>query len=198
MRILSVGSALTIGRIHGLNSCRGIKGFTLIELIVVLIIIGLMMMLVTPRLIGSLTKMNLKTSAQKMCSSLRYARSQAVSEQIVYHAVFDLEKNSLVIKAEKPQDEEDAFSKAFLEPEKTDDSMAGESRGESYVLPDGVIIEKAMTPTDDVDSGIFRIEFYPAGNSSGGTVILADEKKRRFQIGVDFITGIVSLTEPDN
>ncbi|MCU0614338.1 MAG: hypothetical protein MUD09_04555 [Desulfobacterales bacterium] len=54
-----------------------------------------------------------------------------------------------------------------------------------------------MTINDEIDSGLFDIVFYPAGNSSGGSVVLIDEKERRFQISVDFITGIVNLTEPD-
>jgi len=31
----------------------------------------------------------------------------------------------------------------------------------------------------------------------GGEITIADEKKRSFIIGVDFLTGIVSLEEPD-
>jgi general secretion pathway protein H len=197
MRILSVGKISAIKYIHVLKPTIGSKGFTLLELIVVLLIIGLMMALVTPRLVGSLTKMNLKTSAQKISSSLRYARSQAVSCQIIYHVVFDFEKNGLNIKAEKSQDDESAYLKAEIESAETDISKPKESREESYFLPEGIKIEKAMTTDDEVDSGLFSIVFYPAGNSSGGSVLLMDEKERRFQISVDFITGIVSLTEPD-
>jgi general secretion pathway protein H len=197
MRILSVGKISAIKHIHVLKPTIGSKGFTLLELIIVLLIIGLMMALVTPRLIGSLTKMNLKTSAQKISSSLRYARSQAISGQIIYHAIFDFEKNSLNIKAEKPQDDEDAYLKAEIESVETDNLKATEAREESYFLPEGVKIEKAMITPDEIDSGSFSIMFYPAGNSSGGSVVLIDEKERRFQINVDLITGIVDLTEPD-
>ncbi len=197
MRTLSVGNRSAIQFMDVSKPTVGSRGFTLFELIVVLLIIGVMMALVSPRLLGSLTKVNLKTSAQKISSSLRYARSQAVSEQTIYHAVFDFEKKGLFINAEKPQDNEDNYFKAEFESAETDDTEAGENRTESYFLPEDVKFEKAMTTNDEIDSGLFDIVFYPAGNSSGGSVVLIDEKERRFQISVDFITGIVKLTEPD-
>ncbi len=197
MRTLSVGNLSAIQFMDVSKPTVGSRGFTLFELIVVLLIIGIMMALVSPRLLGSLTKVNLKTSAQKISSSLRYARSQAVSEQAIYHAVFDFEKKGLFINAEKPQDNEENYFKAEFESAETDDTEAGENRTESYFLPEDVKFEKAMTTNDEIDSGLFDIVFYPAGNSSGGSVVLIDEKERRFQISVDFITGIVNLTEPD-
>ncbi len=115
MRTLSAGnlSAIQFMDVSKPTVCS--RGFTLFELIVVLLIIGIMMALVSPRLLGSLTKVNLKTSAQKISSSLRYARSQAVSEQTIYHDVFDFDKKGLFINAEKPQDNEDNYFKAEFE-----------------------------------------------------------------------------------
>ncbi len=198
MLILSAGKISAIKYIYVLKPTMGSRGFTLLELIVVLLIIGLMTALVTPRLVGSLTKMNLKTSAQKISSSLRYARSQAVTGQVIFHAVLDFEKNGMFIKAEKTQDDEDLYLIDEIEATEADNTEGREYRTESYFLPDGVRIEKAMTTNDEIDSGLFNIVFYPAGNSSGGTVVLIDEKERRFQITVDFITGIVNLMEPDD
>jgi general secretion pathway protein H len=194
---LSAGKISAAKYIAHQKPVTGSKGFTLIELIVVLVIISLMTALVTPRLIGSLTKMNLKTSAQKISSFLRYARSQAVSEQTVYHAVFDFENNSMYIKNEKPPDEQDTYFKAEIESAETDNSKSGRSGIQSYIFPEGVVIKKAIIANEEIDSGSFNIIFYPAGSSSGGIVVLMDEKERRYQINIDFITGIISLSEPD-
>ena len=44
-----------------------------------------------------------------------------------------------------------------------------------------------------MEAGVFEIVFYPGGNSSGGEVTVLDEKKRQYEISVDFITGSVRL-----
>ncbi len=198
MRTLSVGNNSTTLAVFFRNSFFGQRGFSLLELIVVLLIISLMMALVSPRLIGSLTKMNLKTSAQKISSSLRYARSQAVSGQITYKADFDFENNRMTIQPENPVDNEFSYFKDETEPMETSDSSEKQHTTESYFLPDGIHFEKALIGTDEINSGLFTVMFYPAGNSSGGSIVLIDEKERRFQISIDFITGVINLAEPDD
>ncbi|PJC76387.1 MAG: hypothetical protein CO012_01370 [Syntrophobacterales bacterium CG_4_8_14_3_um_filter_49_14] len=73
------------------------RGFTLLELIVVLIIISLMSALVVPKLAGPMSNLDLKTAAKKISASLRYVRSHAASEKTTYVALFDFDKNRLVI-----------------------------------------------------------------------------------------------------
>jgi prepilin-type N-terminal cleavage/methylation domain-containing protein len=198
MRILSVGNVPILKYIPIVKptSSRS-RGFTLLELIVVLVIISLMMALVAPRLTGSLTKMNLKTAGQKISSSLRYARSQAVTNQIIHYAVFDFETNSVHIKAEKPLNY-DAYSNAENESAYTDNSKEKDTGVVNYFLPEGVKFKKAIIANEQIDTGVFRIGFYPSGNSSGGNVFLTDEKERRFKLSVNSITGITNLTEPDD
>jgi type II secretion system protein H len=196
MRILSVGNVPILKYIPIVKPTSRSGGFTLLELIVVLVIIGLMMTLVAPRLIGSLTKMNLKTAGQKISSSLRYARSQAVTNQIIHYAVFDFEINSVHIKAEKPLND-DAHSSAENESAYTDNSKEKDTRVETYFLPEGVTFKKAIIANEQIETGVFRIEFYPSGNSSGGNVFITDEKERWYKLSVDSITGITKLTEPD-
>jgi general secretion pathway protein H len=102
-------------------------GFTLLELIVVLMIIGLMSTLVVPKLVGPLADLNLKTASQKISASLRYARSQAASEKATYVALFDFDKNRLVVinpplplpeKGDVPANNRKAVDKTLGEPPK--------------------------------------------------------------------------------
>lgn len=195
--MLSVGNQREMKQreLMGLNSEGGL---TLIELIVVLIIIGMITAMVVPRLIGSITRLDLTTSAKNISSALRYARSQAVSEQITYYAVFDFEKNGCFINAEKPGDDKEVYpTNESMTGETADAPISGASLEKSYFLPESVKIEKAVRSDKATDSGLFSIEFYPAGNSSGGSVIFTNEKERRFKLNVDSITGVVDIEDPD-
>ena len=177
-------------------------GFTLLELLVVLIIISLMSVLVVPQFAGSLARMNLKTASKKISASLRYARSQAASEKITYVAIFDFEKDRLsIITGEKESD------LPVLDRTQTGESMTMEEdlsngekpviRSKSYDLPDGIKLEKGVSGKDEIDSGLFEIAFFPTGSSSGGYVILINDQEKRYKISVDFITGGVRLGELD-
>ncbi len=160
------------------------KGFTLLELLVVLIIISLMSALVGPRLAGSLTSMNIKTASRKVSASLRYARSKATSERITYISVFDFDKNRLMIMpCEETSDEIPGICH-------DEDSM---SKSKVYNLPEGVRFENPDPGSEADDPDIFQIVFYPSGTSSGGEVIIVGERKKRYTVSVDFITGTVRL-----
>jgi len=59
-------------------------GFTLIEIVVVLVIIGMVMMLVLPRLPAS-DQENLKISARTLASTLRYVQERAATSRTGYY-----------------------------------------------------------------------------------------------------------------
>ena len=158
-------------------------GFTLLELLVVVVIITLMSVFVAPRMLGSLTHMNLKTSAKRIAAALRYARSQAVAEQVTYAAVFDEEANTVSVAAAGDAPESAAG-----------ESHNGEETGPSalvYALPAGISLGKSESFEDPLGDAALQIEFYADGNSSGGAVILTDEREKRYVVQVDFISGTV-------
>jgi general secretion pathway protein H len=60
------------------------RGFTLIEISVVLAVIGMVLLLVLPRLPSSESE-NLKISARMLASTLRYMQERAVSANTIYY-----------------------------------------------------------------------------------------------------------------
>ena len=75
-----------------------LAGFTLIELILVLVIIGFLTSLVAPA-ITSTTGLRLKTTTKKVAAGLRFARSQAVISGSTYRATFDLDKGQVTVES---------------------------------------------------------------------------------------------------
>ncbi len=164
---------------------RGCSGFTLMELMVVLVIMALTAAFVVPRLGGPLSRLGSVSAAKKTCACLRYARSRAASKKKAYKVVFDIDKNILTI---SPFYENN-------EPEKAGGS--GKSFDKSYELPQGVFFEELVDSHDRyADSGRFTIVFFPNGGSSGGKIMIKDKKNRKFTIDVDPISGTVRVVEP--
>ncbi|MCK5541759.1 MAG: prepilin-type N-terminal cleavage/methylation domain-containing protein [Desulfobacterales bacterium] len=162
------------------------RGFTLLELLVVLIIISLMAVLVAPNLAGFLSGMNLKTAAKKISAALRYAQSRAISEKVTCTAYFDFEKSMLFVLTVGGLPDE-------IDPKLSDKDTAKTEKAKTYYLPDGIRFEKCILQEDEFDSGIFKIVFFPGGGNTGGAVILVDDREKKCKISVDFITGGVKL-----
>jgi len=177
------------------------KGFTLLELLVVLVIISIAAAFVGPRVAGSMSTLTLKTAAKKVAASLRYARSQATSESRAYFVLFDTDKGRLTIKPGQTAPKEDKEKEA-AEGEQdtgTSEEMADNNpvkeRLKVYALPEGVRFDKVVSDKNEDTSDVFQIVFFPNGGSSGGEVLLENDRGRRYNINVDFVTGTVRLGE---
>ncbi|MEE4358886.1 MAG: prepilin-type N-terminal cleavage/methylation domain-containing protein [Desulfococcaceae bacterium] len=163
-----------------------VRGFSLFELLVVLVIIGLMSAFAVPQMAGSLMKMNALTAAKKLGSVLRYARSRAVAEKIPYIAVISWEDQQIAV--------QDYRSLAADLQQKYEGADADEGRAKIYAPPDGIRMLKGEGLADGPASYSY-IAFYTGGGSSGGNIIIADEKERSYLLHVDFITGSVECRE---
>lgn len=159
------------------------NGFTLIELLVVLVVISLVSAFVIPRIAAPIGNLHLKTAVRRTAATLRYLRSQAVSERVYRVAVFDFEKDRLT-----------AYSRSNPESANADEDAAGKKADLTYDFPEGVRLERASSGEISVDAGTFKIIFSPRGSSSGGEVVLAGSSGRRWSIVVDFVTGMVKLS----
>ena len=140
---------------------------------------------VGPRIAGSMSNISLRTASKKIAASLRYARSQAISESRTYVALFDLDKNRVVIRG----------GQTAQEGEEKDESGGDQDSRQSkqYELPEDVRLDKAMWGEYEGDSGLFRIIFLSNGGSSGGELVLSNDRGNRYEVKVDFITGTVRL-----
>lgn len=96
----------------------GEKGFTLIELVVVVLLIGLTMVLSVPRLRYAMLTDDLRGTVRRMVGTVRTLRNEAIREQKVYALHFDLESNRLWTDSADMTDEEriEAHQKAFQLP----------------------------------------------------------------------------------
>jgi prepilin-type N-terminal cleavage/methylation domain-containing protein len=77
--------------------CRGAKnGFTMIEVLVVVVIIAIAAMMIVP-MMGSAADMQLRSVSNMIAADLEYAKSMAIGRQKIYSVVFDASAESYQI-----------------------------------------------------------------------------------------------------
>lgn len=143
------------------------RGFSLLELLVVLVIIGLSASLVLPTLTGGLSSLRLKTAAREVSATLRYARSLAVSvgkEQVIN---MDIEEGKYWLNEDKDNNRE---------------------------LPSDIRFLNVTTQGEEITTGMAGIVFYPMGNSSGSSIFITAGKDRNCHILTQLATGMVEVS----
>ncbi len=167
------------------------KGFSLIEVMVVLILISLSMFLATPLLSGFSKTAELKGATKKISAILRYSRSEAVNRGKVYQVLFDSDLRQVNVQPieEKEEDEEAKDGTK----DGTKDEAKDEPKQKTYTLPKGVDIKEVKANSPQYPSDYAVIEFYPNGGSNGGTIRLDSPDRKGYRIKVHFLTGIVEI-----
>jgi len=144
-------------------------GFTLIELIIVLIIIGLAASVTFISIGIAHKKAVIRDAAKRYYLSLRQARVLAATKRMETAVVLSQEGNSYRIVR--------VLTKV---------NSSGEKE-ESYDLIQRVNLPQGITIQGD------NIYFYPLGGSSGGRVIIKDTQERAYGVRVNDVTGKVRL-----
>ena len=162
------------------------KGFTLIELIVVLTILGLGIVLVYPSFGRMSQGVELKAAAKKVSTILRYYRSEAVQKGKAFQVVFDVDTREIRVRPVQAEENRG-------EGEKNQEKILREK--ERYLLPEGIQVKEMKIPASQYPSEYPVIEFYPNGGSNGGSFLIERENSKAYRIQVNFLTGVVELKE---
>lgn len=150
------------------------KGFTLLELLIVLTIIGIASAIVGITLYGGLGDLKLKSTAKEIAATLRYARSQAISEKRVYFFGLDPEKKYYYMSVWIPTGS----------PSSQSSQLSGEGWTRKKTIPEGITL---------VDKDSVYIFFYPLGSSTGGRFSIVNKKGTVWTILTEPATGKVSI-----
>lgn len=140
------------------------RGFTLLELLVVLVIASLAISLVGPAFQRILPGLTLETESRKLMALLRHARSQAILSGSAVAISQDAESGGLQLSY----------------------------RELPYTLPERLSLTLEAGPGEtEAALGVTQILFYPRGDSSGGSLVLSLEEGRSEVIEVDWLSGRV-------
>ena len=165
------------------------SGYSLIELIVVMVLIGLLSAIIMPLFISSITKTRLKTSAKELATSFRYARSQAISTKKPHYVYIDLDNSSYWISSDAVNRKTEFFFNAE-DARKTATNIRSTSKE--------IIIKKVEAGLTTETEGIVEIPFYPQGNVRDKVIVYLERRSgskpdRNYEIHLDEVTGRVKI-----
>jgi prepilin-type N-terminal cleavage/methylation domain-containing protein len=160
------------------------RGFTLIELVVVLILIGVSAALLVPGFTRISKSVELRATAKKVSGLLRYYRNEAVQRGKVYQVLFDFNLREIRVQSVE-------IMKSGEQNEETEE-MRLQQR---FPMPADIQVREMKIPGSLYVSEYPVIEFYPNGGSNGGSFILDLQSSRGYWIRVHFLTGIVDVKD---
>jgi general secretion pathway protein H len=156
------------------------KGFTLIELAVVVVILGVMIALVAPRL-GELGEADLKRSTRHLTGMIRFLHEESQAKKTVYRLWFDIQEGHY-------------WAEALT---MTSDKTAEFTRMQSAIAGEGSL--SGQTTFRDVLAGSHRDEpyllFTPDGWVENAAIHLRDGSDRDYTLLVKPLTGNTELRE---
>ena len=141
-------------------------GFTLVELMVVMVAAALLAGVAVPNMMPAIAAMRMRAATGDVASALRYVRGQALSRG--HEAVF------------------------FLDVEHHSYRVSG--RRKEFGLPSSVKLELFTAEQELSGEGGGSIRFYPDGSATGGRVTL-DAGNKRSLVDVNWLTGAIVVRE---
>ena len=144
------------------------RGFTLLELLVVLFIMVLGFSVVGVNLSSGNDATGLKAAARDMVSALRYARGQALMSHQEATVTVDLSDNSYTVSG----------------------------RDKLYPIPKAIAVTVVTAQSELTGKGLANLRFFADGSSTGGRITL-EQGKAAWEININWLTGQIKLDDTD-
>lgn len=153
-----------------------VSGMTLLELILVMVILSTVLAMSAPSLRGFFTSRRGDDAAAQILALTQFARSQAISEGIVYRLNFDTRERACWLTAQKAG----VFKRLET------------GFGKAYTLPKDLVVELEDVEKEDLD--VF-LTFTPYGTVTAGTIRLIDRRGRAIEVACPTVTESFSIVE---
>lgn len=140
------------------------KGFTLLELMVVLFVIVLGFSIIGVNISSGTSSAGHQAAARDLVSALRYARGQALIAREETTVALDLNENTYTVG----------------------------KRDKEYSIPETIDLTVVTAQEELTGKGKANIRFYPDGSSTGGRIKL-ERGGANWQIDINWLTGQVEL-----
>lgn len=141
------------------------RGFTLIELMAVILLLAIAMTIVSMSFSKSLQSARIRAASRDLVAALRYTRGQAIVKGKSQALVLDLDNNSYTAPGKK-----------------------------AVSLPKGMVLRLTTAQTEQTGANRGGIRFFADGSSTGGHIAVL-QGQREWRINVAWLTGDIELNE---
>ena len=146
------------------------RGFTLLELIVVLAIAGLLFSLGGTSIRTLSATMEYRDAVRQIVSAAKNARRDAFAQGVPMDLLIDADRNRYALSADSPSVSAEQFAS----------------------LPEALDITVVYAAEVSPKPGLAAIRFYPAGGSSGGEISVTRPTGAGVNLTVDWLLGDVT------
>ncbi len=143
------------------------RGFTLIETVAVIVLVGIVATVAAVSFSSSLSSAKIQAASRDLVAALRYTRGQAIVKREQKVLMIDLENHSY-----------QAPGKGSIE------------------LPKNMVLRLTTAQQELVGDNAGGIRFFPDGSSTGGNIAVV-MGEREWKINVGWLTGEITLDKPE-
>ncbi len=159
------------------------RGFTMIELMVVIVVVSMFAILAQMHLFGLLRKSTFRAQVQELVSTMQMAASAAAQSDRRYEVIIDIPEQGYMLREITTPDLSQVLEEEII----VEDYLSDNCRLDYVLFDDGEFTNE--------DRAKFR-----AGHSGwayGGKIVLLDEKEQPYSIVVNRLNRIITLVEGD-
>jgi prepilin-type N-terminal cleavage/methylation domain-containing protein len=160
-----------------------VRGFTMTELIVVVVIISLISLLAQMNLFGLLRKHTFRAQAQELVSAMQMAASAAAESDRRYEVIINTAEQSYMLRQITSPDLSEVSEEEIIV-----ENDLGDNCQVAYVLFDD---------GDYTNEGRAMFRVGHAGWQYGGKIVLLDESGQPYSVVINRINRVVTLEEGD-
>lgn len=164
----------------------GSGGFTLIELTMVILVIGIVSALVLPRFGGLLDRQQMRRTVNVMRGMVRQLHAKAALTKRVYRLTFDLDQQLLSV----------CFLESLPATGSADDACVAEPSREmrGYAMPDAVqLLDVVSFEGKKVREGTATTHFHPTGLAEPSVVHLQTPDESHVTLFIEALAGRVKV-----